>query len=211
MGNAISFRLNPKCESDRKILAWLEEKSSQPGYMNQTELIKQALITAMVQEEKGVKEKEDTQWMDEAIHKAAEEFAKVVQETSQNVANNTFAGVMGAMMQQMNMGVMPMNLGQVQQVAAAGCANPSVISKEMAAPDTEQNLQENELVSGGYMNSTVIGMRVPVNGMSTNVPNMVSSTTETQVPDDELKTDDFNGMDNDTKSKLGNLFDMDDD
>lgn len=54
-------------------------------------------------------------------------------------------------------------------------------------------------------------MKVPVNGMSTNVPNMVSSTTETQVPDDELKTDDFNGMDNDTKSKLGNLFDMDDD
>lgn len=106
MGNSISFRLNPKCASDRKILAWLEEKSSQPGYMNQTELIKQALITAMVQEEKGVKEKEATQWMDEEIHKAAEEFAKVVQETSQNVANNTFAGVMGAMMQQMNMGTM---------------------------------------------------------------------------------------------------------
>ena len=61
------------------------------------------------------------------------------------------------------------------------------------------------------MNTNVIGMKVPVNGMSTNVPNMVSSTTETQVPDDELKTDDFNGMDNDTKSKLGNLFDMDDD
>ena len=33
MGNAISFRLNPKCESDRKILAWLEAKSSQPGYL----------------------------------------------------------------------------------------------------------------------------------------------------------------------------------
>ena len=46
MGNAISFRLNPKCESDRKILAWLEEKSSQPGYLNQTELIKQALLNA---------------------------------------------------------------------------------------------------------------------------------------------------------------------
>lgn len=166
MGNAISFRLNPKCESDRKILAWLEEKSSQPGYMNQTELIKQALLTAMVQEERGVKEKEATQWMDEAIHKAAEEFAKVVQESSQNVANNTFAGVMGAMMQQMNM---------------------------------------------GNINPVVIGMGAPVNGMSANVPNMVPSTTETQVSDDELKTDDFNGMDNDTKSKLGNLFDMDDD
>ena len=180
MGNAISFRLNPKCESDRRILAWLEEKSSQPGYMNQTELIKQALLTAMEQEERSVKEKEATQWMDEAIHKAAEEFAKVVQESSQNVANNTFAGVMGAMMQQMNMGTI--NL-----------------------------MQGTQPLTGGYMNPTVIGMGTSVNGMSTNVPNMVSSTTETQVPDDELKTDDFNGMDNDTKSKLGNLFDMDDD
>lgn len=180
MGNSISFRLNPKCESDRKILAWLETKSSQPGYLNQTELIKQALSTAMVQEERGDKEKEATQWMDEAIHKAAEKFAKVVQETSQNVANNTFAGVMGAMMQQMNMGTM--NL-----------------------------MQGTQPLTGRYMNPAVIGMGVPVNGMSTNVPNMVSSTTETQVPDDELKTDDFNGMDNDTKSKLGNLFDMDDD
>ena len=50
MGNAISFRLNPKCESDRKILAWLEAKSSQPGYLNQTELIKQALFSAMESE-----------------------------------------------------------------------------------------------------------------------------------------------------------------
>lgn len=72
-------------------------------------------------------------------------------------------------------------------------------------------MQGTQPLTGGYMNSNVIGMKVPVNGMSTNVPNMVSSTTETQVPDDELKTDDFNGMDNDTKSKLGNLFDMDDD
>jgi hypothetical protein len=51
MGNAISFRLNPKCESDRKILAWLEAKSSQPGYLNQTELIKQALFSAMESEQ----------------------------------------------------------------------------------------------------------------------------------------------------------------
>ena len=42
MGNAISFRLNPKCESDRKIIAWLEKKSSQQGYQKQTELIQQA-------------------------------------------------------------------------------------------------------------------------------------------------------------------------
>ena len=180
MGNAISFRLNPKCESDRRILAWLEEKSSQPGYMNQTELIKQALLTAMEQEERSVKEKEAIRWMDEAIHKATEEFAKVVQESSQNVANNTFAGVMGAMMQQMNMGTI--NL-----------------------------MQGTQPLTGGYMNPTVIGMGTSVNGMSANVANMVPSTTETQVSDDELKTDDFNGMDNDTKSKLGNLFDMDDD
>jgi hypothetical protein len=38
----------------------------------------------------------------------AEEFTKVVQESSQNVANNMFAGVLGAMAQQMNMGVVPM-------------------------------------------------------------------------------------------------------
>ena len=170
MGNAISFRLNPKCESDRKILAWLEEKSSQPGYQNQTELIKQALLTAMESEQRGVREKETTDWMEQAIHSMAEEFTKVVQESSQNVANNMFAGVLGVMAQQMNMGVMPMNLGQGQKVAEAGCANPSVISKEMAAPDTEQNLQENELVSDNSMS-----------------------------------------MDNDTRSKLGSLFDMDDD
>lgn len=57
MGNAISFRLNPKCESDRKILAWLEAKSSQPGYLNQTELIKQALFSAMESEQRGIREK----------------------------------------------------------------------------------------------------------------------------------------------------------
>ncbi len=180
MGNAISFRLNSKCESDRKILAWLEEKSSQPGYLNQTELIKQALLTAMEQEQRGVKEKEATQWMDEAIHKAAEEFAKVVQESSQNVANNMFAGVLGAMAQQMNMGTM--NL-----------------------------IQGTQPLIGGYMNPAVIGMGASVNGMNTNVPNRGPTVTETQVPDDELKADTSNGMDNDTKSKLGNLFDMDDD
>ena len=108
MGNAISFRLNPKCESDRKILAWLEEKSSQPGYLNQTELIKQALLNAMESEQRGIREKEITEWMEQAIKSMAEEFTKVVQESSQNVANNMFAGVLGAMAQQMNMGVVPM-------------------------------------------------------------------------------------------------------
>ena len=69
MGNAISFRLNPKCESDRKILAWLEAKSSQPGYLNQTELIKQALFSAMESEQRGIREKETTEWMEQAIKK----------------------------------------------------------------------------------------------------------------------------------------------
>ena len=170
MGNAISFRLNQKCESDRKILAWLEAKSSQPGYQNQTELIKQALLVAIEQESNDIHEMEITEWMEKAIHKVTQEFTKVVQESSQNMANNMFAGVMGAMMQQMNMGVMPMNLGQVQQVAAAGCANPYVISNEASKPVTERNLQDNELVSDNSML-----------------------------------------MDNDTRSKLGSLFDMDDD
>ncbi len=170
MGNAISFRLNQKCESDRKILAWLEAKSSQPGYQNQTELIKQALLVAIEQESNDIHEMEITEWMENAIHKVTQEFTKVVQESSQNVANNMFAGVLGTMAQQMNMGVMPMNLGQVQQVAMAGCANPYVISNEASKPVTERNLQDNELVSDNSML-----------------------------------------MDNDTRSKLGSLFDMDDD
>ena len=107
MGNAISFRLNPKFESDRKILAWLEEKSSQPGYLNQTELIKQALHSAMESEQRGIREKEITEWMEQAIRSTTEEFTKVVQESSQNVANNMFAGVLGVMAQQMNMVLPP--------------------------------------------------------------------------------------------------------
>ena len=43
MGNAVSFRLNPKNENDKKILDWLEEKSSRSGYLNQTEIIKNAI------------------------------------------------------------------------------------------------------------------------------------------------------------------------
>lgn len=170
MGNAISFRLNPNSESDRKILAWLEKKSSQPGYQNQTELIKQALLIAIEQECRGIQEKKVIEWMEEAIHNVAQEFTRVVQESSQNVANNMFAGVLGAMTQQMNMGVVPVNTGQVQQVVAAGCANTSVISMGMTAPVTEKNLQDSELASDNSML-----------------------------------------MDNDTRSKLGSLFDMDDD
>ena len=44
MGNAISFRLNPKSEKDKQILSWLEEKSLQPGFLNQTEVIKKAIL-----------------------------------------------------------------------------------------------------------------------------------------------------------------------
>ena len=50
MGNAISFRLNPKNESDKRILDWLEEKSSQPGFFNLTEVIKRAILTAIEDE-----------------------------------------------------------------------------------------------------------------------------------------------------------------
>ena len=174
MGNAISFRLNPKCESDRKILAWLEEKSSQPGYLNQTELIKQALISAMENEQSGIREKETTEWMNEAIHNVAEEFTKVVQESSQNVANNMFAGVLGAMTQQMSMGV-PM-----------------------------ASMQMPEAVSNGM---SVDASNVMQNAMPTVV---AANELKTTIPDNELATDDSNGMDNATKSMLGSLFDMDD-
>ena len=52
MGNAISFRLNPKNESDKRIIDWLEEKSSQPGFFNLTEVIKKAILTAIEDEQK---------------------------------------------------------------------------------------------------------------------------------------------------------------
>ncbi len=135
MGNAISFRLNPKCESDRKILAWLEKKSSQPGYLNQTELIKQALLYAIESEQRGIREKETTEWMELAIHRMAEEFTKVVQESSQNVANNMFAGVLGVMAQQMNMGVVPMASMQMAGAVPNGMpvAVPNIMSNSVSA------------------------------------------------------------------------------
>lgn len=104
MGNAISFRLNPKNESDKKILDWLEEKSSQPGLLNQTEIIKKAILTAIADEQKENREKSIEDWISEAILLSREEFIKIVKESSQNVANNVFAGVLGAMAQQVNMG-----------------------------------------------------------------------------------------------------------
>ena len=153
MGNAISFRLNPKCESDRKILAWLEEKSSQPGYLNQTELIKQALLNAMESEQRGIREKEITEWMEQAIKSMAEEFTKVVQESSQNVANNMFAGVLGAMAQQMNMGVVPMAPMQMAGVVPNGMAVAvqNMMSNNMPATVTtnvpEPTVPDNELAA----------------------------------------------------------------
>ena len=107
MGSAISFRLNPKNESDKKILDWLEEKSSQPGFLNQTEAIKKAILTAIEDEKNKKREKSIEDWICEAILLSREEFIKIVQESSQNVANNMFAGVLGVMAQQMNMGAVP--------------------------------------------------------------------------------------------------------
>lgn len=109
MGNAISFRLNPKNESDKKILAWLEEKSSQPGYLNQTEAIKKAILTAIEDERQENRERSIEDWISEAILLSREEFIKIVKESSQTVANNVFAGVLGAMAQQVNMGAVPMS------------------------------------------------------------------------------------------------------
>ncbi len=146
MGNAISFRLNPKCESDRKIRAWLEAKSSQPGYQNQTELIKQALLVAIEQESSDIQEMEITEWMEKAIHKVTQEFTKVVQESSQNVANNMFAGVMGAMMQQMNSGMVPMQVPVMVQNGMSGIPQGVVSNMGMTATQ-EQTVPDNELVS----------------------------------------------------------------
>jgi hypothetical protein len=149
MGNAISFRLNPKSESDRKILAWLEEKSSQPGYLNQTELIKQALLSAMESEQRVIREKEITEWMEQAIKSMAEEFTKVVQESSQNVANNMFAGVLGAMAQQMNMGVVPMAPMQMSGVVPNGMtvAVSNAMSSAVAVNVPEPPVPNNELAA----------------------------------------------------------------
>lgn len=149
MGNAVSFRLNPKCESDRKILAWLEEKSSQPGYLNQTELIKQALLSAMESEQRGVREKETTEWLEQAIKSVAEEFTKVVQESSQNVANNMFAGVLGAMAQQMNMGAVTMAPMQMAGAVSNGMtvAVPNVMQAHGKVPVSELPIPDNELAT----------------------------------------------------------------
>ena len=83
----------------------------------------------------------------------AEEFTKVVQEYSQNVANNMFAGVLGAMAQQMNMGVVPMAPLQMPGAVPNGMtiAVPNIMSNSMpatvAANVPEPTVPDNELAT----------------------------------------------------------------
>ena len=180
MGNAISFRLNPKSEKDKQILSWLEEKSLQPGFLNQTDVLKKAILTAIEDEQKENREKSIEDWISEAILLSREEFIKIVQESSQNVANNMFAGVLGAMTQQMNAGTAPM-----MHMHMTGTV-PNSMSGNMQNTifnTTQGNVSSNE---------------------STNV------TEEAEVSSNELEADISAEMDNSTKSALGSLFDMDD-
>ena len=136
MGNAISFRLNPKNESDKKILDWLEEKSSQPGFFNLTEVIKKAILTTIEDEQKENREKSIEDWISEAILLSREEFTKIVKESSQTVANNVFAGVLGAMAQQVNMGAVPMSQ-MIGMVPNSVPVNGSIHVTDVEALDNE--------------------------------------------------------------------------
>ena len=153
MGNAISFRLNPKNESDKKILDWLEEKSSQPGFLNQTEAIKKAILTAIEDERKENREKSIEDWISEAILLSREEFIKIVKESSQNVANNMFAGVLGAMAQQMNMGAVPMTSSQAAgaipngMMAAMSGVMPNTMATAVVSNVPEPTVPDNELAA----------------------------------------------------------------
>lgn len=181
MGNAVSFRLNPKNENDKKILDWLEEKSSRSGYLNQTEIIKKAILTAIEDEQKEKREKSIEDWISEAILLSREEFIKIVQESSQNVANNMFAGVLGVMAQQMNMGavpMMPMHMTGTVTNSMFGNVQNTIFNT------TQGNLSGNE---------------------------SINVTEEAEVSSNELEADISAEMDNSTKSALGSLFDMDDD
>ena len=181
MGNAVSFRLNPKNENDKKILDWLEEKSSRSGYLNQTEIIKKAILTAIEDEQKENREKSIEDWISEAIFLSREEFIKIVQESSQNVANNMFAGVLGVMAQQMNMGavpMMPMHMTGTVTNSMFGNVQNTIFNT------TQGNLSGNE---------------------------SINVTEEAEVSSNELEADISAEMDNSTKSALGSLFDMDDD
>lgn len=181
MGNAVSFWLNLKNENDKKILDWLEEKSSRSEYLNQTEIIKKAILTAIEDEQKENREKSIEDWISEAILLSREEFIKIVQESSQNVANNMFAGVLGVMAQQMNMGavpMMPMHMTGTVTNSMFGNVQNTIFNT------TQGNLSGNE---------------------------SINVTEEAEVSSNELEADISAEMDNSTKSALGSLFDMDDD
>lgn len=182
MGNAVSFRLNPKNENDKKILDWLEEKSSRSGYLNQTEIIKKAILTAIEDEQKENLEKSIEDWISEAILLSREEFIKIVQESSQNVANNMFAGVLGAMTQQMNAGAAPMTY-----MPMAGTMNNEMSGNTPCAINSYHMAQRKASVNGSI------------------------SVADEENRDNELAADTSVRMDNSTKSALGSLFDMDDD
>lgn len=182
MGNAISFRLNPKSEKDKQILSWLEEKSLQPGFLNQTEVIKKAILTAIEDEKNKKHEKSIEDWISEAILLSREEFIKIVQESSQNVANNMFAGVLGAMTQQMNVGATPMTY-----MPMAGTMNNEMSGNTPGAINSYHMAQRKASVNGSI------------------------SVADEENRDNELATDTSARMDNSTKSALGSLFDMDDD
>ena len=182
MGSAISFRLNPKNESDKKILDWLGEKSSQPGFLNQTEAIKKAILTAIDDERKENREKSIEDWISEAILLSREEFIKIVQESSQNVANNMFAGVLGVMAQQMNAGATPMTY-----MPMAGTMNNEMSGNTPGAIHSYHMAQRKASVNGSI------------------------SVVDEENRDNELATDTSARMDNSTKSALESLFDMDDD
>ncbi len=181
MGNAISFRLNPKNEKDKQILSWLEEKSLQPRFLNQTEVIKKAILTAIEDEKNKKREKSIEDWISEAILLSGEEFIKIVQESSQNVANNMFAGVLGAMTQQMNLEAAPM--------------------MPMPMTGTVPNS-----MSGNMQNTIFNTTQGNVSGNES-----INVTEEAEVSSNELEADISAEMDNSTKSALGSLFDMDDD
>ena len=202
MGNAVSFRLNPKCESDRKILAWLEEKSSQPGYQNQTELIKQALLNAMESEQSGIREKEITEWMEQAIKSMAEEFTKVVQESSQNVANNMFAGVQGAMASMQMSGVVPN--GRAVDV-------PNAITTPGMVPVSEPIVPDNELVedTSNAMDSATKNMLGSLFDMDDLLDGQIPVIKETASFSEQLKNmehlDDVDSMWEDIKQSKQNF------
>lgn len=178
MGNAISFRLNPKNENDRKILEWLDMKSRLTGYKNQTELIKNAILSAIENERKGERERSIESWISEAILLSRKEYMEIVKESTQNVANNVFAGVLAAMSNQLSAGVMSMDATQM--------AGTNGLALQM------QNIASSSIGVNPWRNGAV-------------------SQAETESINKELEADTMTQMDNSTKSKLGSLFDMDDD